>query len=86
MDELAVWNDWFLSVLISLLVLTLVWGTVIVGLLDHDELKKILSVPDDYEVIVVIPIGKPTDEPKKIPSRKLLEHMLFLDKFGNAFI
>jgi nitroreductase len=61
-------------------------GTVIVGLLDHNELKKALSVPEDHEAVVAIPIGKPTDIARKVPSRKLLEHMIFLNKFGNAMI
>lgn len=34
-------------------------GTVIVGLFDHAKVRKILRVPDDYEVVTMIPLGYP---------------------------
>jgi hypothetical protein len=32
-DVLPMWNEWILSILINLVVLSLVWGTVIAGLI-----------------------------------------------------
>lgn len=58
-------------------------GTVIVGLLDHDACKKILSVPDEYEVVVVIPVGKPAVAAKDGPPRRELKDFAHLDRFGN---
>jgi nitroreductase len=61
-------------------------GTVIVGMLNHNELKNALSIPDDYEAIVAIPIGKPIEKDKKAPPRNPVDKILFLDKFGEPFI
>ncbi|MFH1320799.1 MAG: nitroreductase family protein [Bacteroidota bacterium] len=60
-------------------------GTVVVGLMDHDEVKKILSVPDEYEIVVSIPIGKPIEPDKQGPPRKELKEFVYMNKFGNPF-
>jgi nitroreductase len=60
-------------------------GTVIVGMLDHDQCKKLLSMPDDHEVAAIIPVGKP-DEFRDGPKRKSLDTMAHLNKFGERFI
>jgi nitroreductase len=44
-------------------------GTVIVGLFDHDKAKDILNIPEDYELLVLIPIGYPA-KVSKAPKRK----------------
>jgi nitroreductase len=61
-------------------------GTVVVGLMDHDACKKLLSVPDDFEVVVVIPVGKPEAGEKQPTPRKKLESFVHLNKFGMPFI
>lgn len=61
-------------------------ATVIVGLLDHQSCKSILSVPEDNEVVVIIPIGKSAEKDKTGPSRKTLDTMTYLDSFGKALI
>jgi len=59
-------------------------GTVIVGLMDHDACKNVLSVPDGYEVVAVIPLGQPAAA-KPGPGRKELKEFVHLNTFGNPF-
>lgn len=60
-------------------------GTVVVGFMDHDACKKILNVPEGYEVVAVLPIGKPAAPPKAGPPRKELSSFLYCNKFGEPF-
>jgi nitroreductase len=60
-------------------------GTVIVGFLDHQACKKILDVPAGYEVVAVLPVGRPPAPVKAVPPRKELSRFVHLDKFGNMF-
>ncbi|MFC1669599.1 nitroreductase family protein [Spirochaetota bacterium] len=60
-------------------------GTVIVGLMDHEKCKKILQVPEEYEVVVSIPIGKPEEPVKKGTSRKELKRFIHLDTFNSIY-
>jgi nitroreductase len=61
-------------------------GTVVVGLLDHDKCKKILLVPDDYEVVISIPVGRPAKTVKKDHTpRKDLKDFVYENTFGNPF-
>jgi len=57
-------------------------GTVVVGLMDHDACKKLIGLPDGYEVAAVIPIGRPAVDPKEGPARKAVSDMVHLDAFG----
>lgn len=57
-------------------------GTVVVGAMDHDACRFVLQVPDGYEVVVAIPIGKPV-EIKKAPPRKDLSAFVHTNLFGN---
>jgi len=58
-------------------------GTVVVGLIDHDACKQLIALPDGYEAVAVIPIGRPAVEPKAGPPRKAVAGMVHLDRFGN---
>jgi nitroreductase len=58
-------------------------GTVVVGLLDHDKCRNVLSVPDDHEVVAVIPVGRPAVAGKEGPPRKEMKSFIHLDRFGN---
>lgn len=60
-------------------------GTVIVGLMDHDACKNVLSVPEGYEVVAVIPVGRPASAPKPGPGRKEFKDFVHLNTFGNPF-
>jgi nitroreductase len=57
-------------------------GTVVVGLLDHDACKQLISLPEGYEAVAVIPIGRSAVEPKAGPPRKSVADMVHLDTFG----
>jgi nitroreductase len=57
-------------------------GTVVVGLMDHAACKKVIVLPDGYEVAAVIPIGRPAVEPKEGPARKTVSDMVSLNEFG----
>jgi nitroreductase len=61
-------------------------GTVVVGFMDHDKCRDILSVPDGYEVVAVLPVGKPAVAGKEGPPRKELSTFTHLNRFGNPFI
>jgi len=57
-------------------------GTVVVGLMDHEACRKVVALPDGFEVVAVIPIGRPAVEPKEGPARKAISEMVHLDTFG----
>ncbi len=59
-------------------------GTVVVGLMDHDACGKLLAVPEGYEAVVSIPVGRPVEE-KKGPPRRSLDKCSHLNRFGNSF-
>jgi nitroreductase len=46
-------------------------GTVIVGLFDHDGAKRVLEVPEGNELVAMIPMGHPDQEPKTPERRKI---------------
>lgn len=50
-------------------------GTVIMGIFDDDKVAEILNVPEGREVIALIPIGYPAEEPVA-PRRKPVEELL----------
>jgi nitroreductase len=60
-------------------------GTVIVGYMDHDKCKKILEVPEGYEVVVSIPVGRPADYAVTAPGRRELKDFVHIDNFGERF-
>lgn len=60
-------------------------GTVIVGLFDHARCNSLLSLPEGYETVVVLPIGKPETAGKEGPPRKELATFAHLNKFGTHF-
>jgi nitroreductase len=61
-------------------------GTVIVGSFNHEEVRRLLLLPEGYEAVVAIPVGRPAHSgEKKIPSRKELKTFVHLDKFGELY-
>ena len=58
-------------------------GTVVVGLIDHDACKQLLAVPEGYEVVAPISVGRPVAV-KNGPPRKSLDECVYLDRFGNS--
>ncbi len=58
-------------------------GTCWIGAFNNDELKKLLEVPDGYEVVAATPLGYPSDPsvfagPK---SRKTMNEIVSVNKF-----
>ncbi|HNY66885.1 MAG TPA: nitroreductase family protein [Deltaproteobacteria bacterium] len=60
-------------------------GTVVVGFLDHQACRRILEVPEGYEVVAVLPVGRPLAPGRSGPPRKELSDFLHRDRFGKAF-
>jgi len=56
-------------------------GTVIVGALDHARASELLGLPEDVELVVLIPLGKPAHEPRA-PPRKELSEFVHLERYG----
>ncbi len=89
--DVTKYSTWFMFDLgiavqnISLKAHELGLGSVVVGLMDHDKCKDILSVPDEYEVIVALPVGKPETGEKSPPPRKEMSSFLYLNSFGEPF-
>lgn len=60
-------------------------GTVVVGFLDHDTCKQILGLPDGYEVVAVLPVGRPDKDSTRSRPRKEIGEFVHLDRYGNPF-
>ena len=60
-------------------------GAVIVGALDHRKASELLNIPEDVELVALMPIGKPAAKPKT-PPRKELDRFVFLDSYGNPLM
>lgn len=50
-------------------------GSVILGLFDEDTITSILNIPEDRELVALIPVGYPDEEPTA-PKRKAVEELL----------
>ena len=55
-------------------------GTVIVGLFDHDKVGELINLPDNHEVLTLIPLGYPDQKPKSPKRREQTEYVHF-EKF-----
>jgi nitroreductase len=55
-------------------------GTCWIGGLDELEVKRLLSIPDDMRVPIVMPVGYPVSWPEARP-RKPLERLICHDKY-----
>ncbi len=50
-------------------------GTVIMGIFDQKEAAELLGIPDDMDLVTLIPIGYPAETPNA-PKRKTVEELL----------
>lgn len=79
-------GDWFMFDLgiaaqnICLTAHDLGLGTVIVGLFDHDKARGILSLPEGYEVVAMVPVGYPAKEPEA-PKRREIGEFVHYESF-----
>lgn len=57
-------------------------GTCWIGAFDNEEVKKILGIPEDVNVVAITPLGYPKDEEFGEPGfRKPLSEITSIDKF-----
>jgi len=79
-------GDWFMFDLgiatqsLCLAAHSLGLGSVIVGLFEHNKAKEILNVPEEYEVVVIVPVGYPEKIPSA-PKRREVKEFVHYDKF-----
>ncbi len=50
-------------------------GTVIMGIFDHEQASSLLNIPEGRDLVALIPIGYPAEEPAA-PKRKTVEDLL----------
>lgn len=50
-------------------------GSVIMGIFDQDKIEALLEIPDDRELVALIPVGYPDEDPKA-PRRKPVDDLL----------
>ena len=50
-------------------------GTVIMGIFDEDKIVDLLEIPEDRELVALIPVGYPAEEPVA-PKRKPVSDLL----------
>lgn len=55
-------------------------GTVIVGMFEHDRAKGVLEIGEEYEVVVLIPLGYPNQAPPA-PKRREQGEFTHFDRF-----
>ncbi len=60
-------------------------GTVHVGLFDGAKAEEILKIPEGYSVVSMTPLGY-FDEPPGTRPRKPLEEIVYLNRYGEAYI
>jgi nitroreductase len=58
------------------------YGTVHVGMLDHAAAARLLELPDDVQVVELLPLGRPARASKSGPPRRELDEIVHRDRFG----
>lgn len=80
-------GDWYMfdvAIAIEHIVLTaceLGLGTVHIGAFNSEEVKKILKIPEEVEVVELIPVGYPKETPTP-PKRKEIKEFVHYEKYG----
>lgn len=83
-------GDWFMfDVALALHNITLVahslgLGTVHIGAFDAKKVKEIIGVPDGVEVVELMPIGYPDEQPDPKP-RKELSNFVYNNNYGVTY-
>ncbi len=57
------------------------YGTCWIGAFNEESVKKILNIPEDLDVIAMLPIGVPDEYPSQKPRKKLTE-ICFKESYG----
>lgn len=58
-------------------------GSVVVGLMDHEKCAELLNVKPPYEILGILPIGRPVELKKEGPKRREIQEFTHKEKFGN---
>ena len=62
-------------------------GSCWVGGIDRPKVKELLGVPEEAELVTVIPFGYPTDEESNKPKvRKRLGKVAFRERYGAPYV
>jgi nitroreductase len=62
-------------------------GSCWVGGIDRPKVKALLGIPEEAELVTVIPFGYPTDEEKgKKKVRKRLGKVAFRERYGESYL
>jgi nitroreductase len=62
-------------------------GSCWVGGIDRPKAKELLGIPEEAELVTIIPFGYPTDEEKgKKKVRKRLGKLAFRERYGQPFV
>lgn len=59
-------------------------GTVFVGVFDEEKIRALLDIPSNIRVVGLFPLGYPLEEKTSGPPRKLLNEIVFLEKWGKV--
>ncbi|MCX8205277.1 MAG: nitroreductase family protein [Candidatus Nezhaarchaeota archaeon] len=59
-------------------------GTLHIGWMDTRRAAQVLGVPEGYELIELIPVGYPAEQPQP-PPRRSLEEQVYAEKFGQRY-
>lgn len=59
-------------------------GTVVVAWLDHAAAKRIIQLPEGYELVSLIPVGYPEQEARATPRRNVHD-FVHKDRFGAKY-
>ncbi|MHA1379571.1 MAG: nitroreductase family protein [Candidatus Helarchaeota archaeon] len=59
------------------------YGTCWIGSFDANAIKNLLNIPNDLEIVALLPIGLAAESPNVRP-RKKFENLFFSEKFGNT--
>ncbi|MBS7639549.1 MAG: nitroreductase family protein [Candidatus Bathyarchaeia archaeon] len=59
-------------------------GVCWIGAFDEDKVKKVLKIPENLSVIILLTVGFPDEKPQPRP-RKPREEIFFLDEYGKAY-
>ncbi len=57
-------------------------GSVVVGSMDHAKCAELLNVKASYELVCVLPVGKPVELKKEGPKRRDVHEFMHREKFG----
>jgi nitroreductase len=79
-EDLFMFNLGIASQTVCLSAYALGLGTVIVGNFDHNKAKEVLELPEDYELVTLIPLGYPAEDPAG-PKRREINEFIHYDRF-----